>query len=72
MTEQTLHEHFPDLSILEFKVLGTIAYHGEIPAGYHLRTLAQKSRYHESDVLTAVVKLRASVRDIQEYEERQG
>lgn len=54
MTEQTLHEHFPDLSIMEFKVLGTIAYHGEIPARYHLRSLAHKSRYREEDVLDAV------------------
>lgn len=60
MTEKTLHESFPDLSILEFKVLGTIAYHGEIPARYHLRSLAQKSRYKEDDVLAAVDKLRRS------------
>ena len=60
MTEQTLHEHFPDLSILEFKILGTIAYHGEIPAKYHLRSLAHKSRYREDDVLAAVEKLRKS------------
>ena len=60
MTEQTLHEHFPDLSIMEFKILGTIAYHGEIPARYHLRSLAHKSRYREEDVLAAVEKLRAS------------
>ena len=60
MTEQTLHEHFPDLSILEFKILGTIAYHGEIPAKYHLRSLAHKSRCREEEVLTAVEKLRKS------------
>ena len=60
MTLQTLQEHFPDLSIMEFKVLGTIAYHGEIPAKYHLRSLAHKSRYREEDVMEAVEKLRRS------------
>ncbi len=58
MTEQILHEQFPDLSILEFKILGTIAYHGEIPAKYHLRSLAHKSRYREEDVMAAIEKLR--------------
>lgn len=59
MTEQILHEQFPDLSILEFKILGTIAYHGEIPAKYHLRSLAHKSRYREEDVMAAIEKLRS-------------
>ena len=58
MTDQILHEHFPDLSIMEFKILGTIAYHGEIPARYHLRSLAHKSRYREEDVMAAIEKLR--------------
>ena len=59
MTEQILHEYFPDLSIMEFKILGTIAYHGEIPARYHLRSLAHKSRYREEDVMAAIEKLRS-------------
>ena len=59
MTEQILHEHFPDLSIMEFKILGTVAYHGEIPARYHLRSLAHKSRYREEDVMAAIEKLRS-------------
>ena len=60
MTEKTLHEYFPDLSIMEFKMLGTIAYHGEIPGWFHFKTLAQKSRYQESDVKEALNKLRKS------------
>ena len=57
MTEKILHEHFPDLSIMEFKMLGSIAYHGEIPSWF---ILAQKFRYQESDVKEALTKLRKS------------
>ena len=57
MTEKILHEHFQDLSIMEFKMLGSIAYHGEIPSWF---TLAQKFRYQESDVKEALAKLRKS------------
>ena len=31
MTDKKLQEYFPELSVMDFKVLCNIAYHGEIP-----------------------------------------
>ena len=58
MTEKQLQEHFPDLSVMDFKVLCNIAYHGEIPSGYALRNIASRSRANVNDVNEALSRLR--------------
>lgn len=44
MTESQLNEHFPELGVMDFKVLCNIAYHGEVPSSYTLRNIASRSR----------------------------
>ena len=58
MTEKQLQEHFPELSVMDFKVLCNIAYHGEIPSGYALRNIASRSRANVNDVNEALSRLR--------------
>lgn len=58
MTEKQLQEHFPELSVMDFKILCNIAYHGEIPSSYALRNIASRSRTNVNDVNEALSRLR--------------
>ena len=58
MTESQLNEHFPGLSVMDFKVLCNIAYHGEVPSSYTLRNIATRSRVSVDNVNNALARLR--------------
>lgn len=58
MTEKQLQEHFPELSVMDFKVLCNIAFHGEIPSSYALRNIASRSRANVNDVNEALSRLK--------------
>ena len=58
MTESQLNEHFPGLSVIDFKVLCNIAYHGEVPSSYTLRNIASRSRVSYDNVNEALSRLR--------------
>ena len=58
MTEKQLQEHFPELSVMDFKVLCNIAYHGEIPSSYAIRNIASRSRANVGEVSDALTRLR--------------
>lgn len=58
MTESQLSEHFPGLSVIDFKVLCNIAYHGEVPSSYTLRNIASRSRVSYDNVNEALSRLR--------------
>lgn len=58
MTESQLNEHFPELSVMDFKVLCNIAYHGEVPSSYTLRNIASRSRVSYDNVNEALSRLR--------------
>ena len=58
MTEAQLTEHFPGLSVMDFKVLCNIAYHGEVPSSYTLRNIATRSRVSVDNVNNALARLR--------------
>ena len=58
MTEKKLHEYFPELSVMDFKVLCNIAYHGDIPSSYAIRNIASRSRANVGEVSDALTRLR--------------
>ena len=51
MTEKKLHEYFPELSVMDFKVLCNIAYHGEIPSSFSATACANEEMVDSSDIL---------------------
>ena len=58
MTDKKLQEHFPDLSVIDFKLLCNIAYHGEIPGSYTLRNIASRSRVNVDKINESLARLR--------------
>lgn len=60
MTDKKLQEYFPELSVMDFKVLCNIAYHGEIPGSYTLRNIASRSRVNVEKVNESLARLRGT------------
>ena len=58
MTDKKLQEHFPDMSVIDFKLLCNIAYHGEIPGSYTLRNIASRSRVNVDKINESLARLR--------------
>ena len=58
MTDKKLQEYFPDLSVIDFKLLCNIAYHGEIPGSYTLRNIASRSRVNVDKINESLARLR--------------
>lgn len=58
MTSAQLTEFFPDLNLTDFKLLCNIAYHGEVPSGYTLKSIASRSRVSVENLDSTLSRLR--------------
>lgn len=58
MTEQELHEYFPGLSLMDFRLLCNIAYHGEIPGSYMISNFASRAKVSADKVNETIARLR--------------
>lgn len=58
MTEQELHEYFPGLSLMDFRLLCNIAYHGEIPGSYMISNFASRAKVSTDKVNETIARLR--------------
>lgn len=58
MKEKILQENFPGLSLMDFRLLCNIAYHGEIPGSYMISNFASRAKVSMDKVNETIARLR--------------